>query len=103
MALWDKSREECEQIINQYMDNAEKMFGRRPSKEGIAEILGMLLDEKLMEFTRQTFNDLTPQTLIHCGKILTEEPLVQIVPSGAMPSAEQQVEKSKLAKRGKKG
>lgn len=93
MSLWDKPEEECRQIITAYMDNIEKTFGQRPNEAGIAGIIDQILQEKIAEFTRSTFADLTPQTLINCLRILMEEPRVQVATANDLAQIRQKKKK----------
>lgn len=72
MSLWDKSPEDCQELVCNYFKNIEAKFGKKPTKEDVASVIGMMLDEKMVEFTRATFADLTPTTLIQIGKMLMQ-------------------------------
>lgn len=76
MSLWDKSEEECQKIIDAYFQNCEKTFGRKPEPQGIAMIVDQILNDKMIELTKSTFDDLTPQTLIQIGKMLMAPPAI---------------------------
>jgi hypothetical protein len=70
MSLWDKSQEECESILENYFENVEKMFGKKVDSEVVEMMIGRILDQKIMNFTESTFEDLTPKTLIQLAEMM---------------------------------
>ena len=98
MSLWNKDKEECNQIVETFFKNVEETFGKAPPREGIALLVRGILDDKVIEFTKQTFSDLTPQTLITVIKILEEPPMI-IQPEPEIIASATNVVQSKRGKR----
>lgn len=64
MALWDKSEDEVETIIDQYLENAQKQFGIEPDLMRVFDSVKEILGKKIHDFTESTFNDQTAPTLL---------------------------------------
>jgi hypothetical protein len=98
LSLWDKTDQDCVEIIKNYFANMEKHFGQKPTNEGLSSIVAGMLDQKVIKFTEDTFQDLTPQTLIKIGKMLLEPKRVEVVHSFDNQKLASQVNKKQKQK-----